>query len=129
MLAYNWAYNYNHYTAKTIKYKLIIKNKNAGICFLLRVYYRTKTNHHKTFAAANINLAKQDDGLNESPTVMVVETNKKTKFGKNRGILKPIWAFVKTNTKNHCNIKNNFINEFNLTLHSQYDFIRSIKIQ
>ena len=32
-----------------------------------------------------VNLAKLDDGLDESP-----------KLGKNRGILKPSWAFVKT---------------------------------
>ena len=87
-----------------------------------------KTNHHMTFAAANINLANQDEGLDESPTFMVVETNKKAKLGKNRGLLKPSWAFVETNTKNHCNIENNFMNEFNLTLHSQSDFIRPIKI-
>ena len=67
--------------------------------FLLRVHYRTKTNHHMTFASANINLANQDEGLDESPAVMVVETNKKAKLGKNRGILKPSWAFVETNTK------------------------------
>ena len=42
------------------------------------------------------NLAKLGDGLDESPTVMVGETNKtkqKRKLGKNRGILKPSWAF------------------------------------
>ena len=44
-------------------------------------------------------LAKLDDGLAESPTVMVVETKQKQnkKLGKNRGILKPSWAFVETN--------------------------------
>ena len=41
------------------------------------------------------NLAKLDDGLNESPTVMVGEDNKQ--LGKNRGILKQSWAFVETN--------------------------------
>ena len=43
------------------------------------------------------NLAKPDDGLDESPTVMVVET--KQQPCKNRGILKPSWAFVETNKK------------------------------
>ena len=45
----------------------------------------------------NNNLAKLDDGLDESPTVMVGEDN--NKLGKNRGILKPSWAFVETNKK------------------------------
>ena len=46
----------------------------------------------------NINLAKLDDGLNKSPTVMVGEAkNNNNKMGKNRGILKPSWAFVETN--------------------------------
>ena len=44
------------------------------------------------------NLAKLDDGLDESTTVMVVETKSK-KLGKNRGIIKHSWAFVETNTK------------------------------
>ena len=46
----------------------------------------------------DLNLAKLDDGLNESPTVMVIETKKtkETNNGKNRGILKPSWAFVET---------------------------------
>ena len=35
------------------------------------------------------NLAKPDDGLHESPTFMVID--------KNRGILKPSWAFVDAN--------------------------------
>ena len=35
--------------------------------------------------------------LDESPTVMVGEATSKTKLGKNRGILKPSWAFVETN--------------------------------
>ena len=38
------------------------------------------------------NLAKLDDGFDESPTVMVGEDTKQ----KNRGILKPSWAFVAT---------------------------------
>ena len=42
------------------------------------------------------NQAKLNDGLAESPTVMVGET-KTTKNRKNRGILKPSWAFVETN--------------------------------
>ena len=42
-----------------------------------------------------VNLAKLDDGLDESPTVMFGEDN--NKLGKNRGILKPSWASVKTN--------------------------------
>ena len=47
-----------------------------------------------------INLAKLDDGLAESPTVMVGDKQTKTTtFGKNRGILKPSWAFVETNIK------------------------------
>jgi hypothetical protein len=50
-----------------------------------------------------MNLAKLDDGLAESPTVIVVDKRQKrqkrqkTIFGKNRGILKPSWAFVETN--------------------------------
>ena len=37
-------------------------------------------------------------GLNESPTVMVVEAKNNNKnLGKNRGILKPSRAFVETN--------------------------------
>ena len=47
------------------------------------------------------NLAKIDDGLAESPTVMVGETNNKTKttkIGENRCILKPSWAFIETNS-------------------------------
>ena len=39
-------------------------------------------------------LAKLGDGLDESPTVMVVD--RKQQLRKNRGILKPSWAFVKT---------------------------------
>ena len=42
----------------------------------------------------NTNLAKLDDGLDESPTVMVEEDNN-NKLGKNRGILKPSLAFIK----------------------------------
>ena len=45
------------------------------------------------------NLAKLDDGLDESPTVMVGEDNNK-QLGKNRGILKPSWAFVENNIVN-----------------------------
>ena len=47
-----------------------------------------------------INLAKLDDGLDKSPTVMVGEdnSNKTRQFDKNRGKLKPSWAFVDTNT-------------------------------
>ena len=48
-----------------------------------------------------IDLDKLDDGLAESPTVMVVDKTEKTrqdrKPSENRGILKPSWAFVKTN--------------------------------
>ena len=44
-----------------------------------------------------MNLDKLDDGLNESPTVMVVETKGKT-LGK-----KTSWAFVKTNIDFHRN--------------------------
>ena len=45
-----------------------------------------------------INLAKLDDGLDKSPTVMVGEdnSNKTRQFDKNRGKLKPSWAFVET---------------------------------
>ena len=43
----------------------------------------------------NSNLAKLDDGLDESPTVMVGEEY--NKLGKMRGIPKPSWAFVETN--------------------------------
>ena len=42
-----------------------------------------------------IHLAKLADGLDESPTVMVVETNNR-KLGKNRGILKPSWYLKST---------------------------------
>ena len=48
------------------------------------------------------NLAKLDDGLDESPTVTVGEDNK---IGKTRGILKPSWAFVKTNKVQYGNIQ------------------------
>jgi hypothetical protein len=47
----------------------------------------------------NSNLAKLDDGLAESPAVMVVDKTRQKKNRKtceNRGILKPSWAFVKT---------------------------------
>ena len=46
-----------------------------------------------------MNLAKLDDGVDKSPTVMVVENKEKEeeKLSKNRGILKPNWAFVETN--------------------------------
>ena len=40
-----------------------------------------------------LNLAKPDDGLDESPTVMVGEATTKNNSEK-RGILKPSWAFV-----------------------------------
>ena len=44
------------------------------------------------------NLAKLEDCLDESPTVMVGKQQNKTKnLGKNSGILKPSWAFVETN--------------------------------
>ena len=42
------------------------------------------------------NLAKLDNGLDESHTVMVGEDNTHKKLGKNRGILKPSWPFVET---------------------------------
>ena len=41
------------------------------------------------------NLVKLGDGLDESPIVMVGE-KQMNKLGKNRGILKPSWAFVET---------------------------------
>ena len=41
----------------------------------------------------NFKPSQLDDGLDESPTVTVEEDNK---LGKNRGILKPSLAFVKT---------------------------------
>ena len=41
------------------------------------------------------NLPKLDDGLDESTTVMVGETNNR-KLGKNRGILKPSWYLKST---------------------------------
>ena len=46
------------------------------------------------------NLAKLGDGLDESRTVMVGEKQNKRKLGKNRGKLKPSWAFVETNILN-----------------------------
>jgi hypothetical protein len=48
----------------------------------------------------NGNLAKLDNGLTNSPTVLVGE-KEEDKLGKNRGILKPSWAFVETNTSFH----------------------------
>ena len=39
---------------------------------------------------------KLGDGLDESPTVMVGEAATTRQLGKNRGILKPGWAFVET---------------------------------
>jgi hypothetical protein len=42
------------------------------------------------------NLAKIGDGFAESPIVMVGDTQKTRKFGKNRVILKPSLAFVET---------------------------------
>ena len=41
------------------------------------------------------NLAKIGDGHEKSPTVVVGDHNKK--LIKNRGILKPSWAYVETN--------------------------------
>jgi hypothetical protein len=41
-------------------------------------------------------LAKLDNGLDESHTVMVGEDKTHKKLGKNRGILKPSWPFVET---------------------------------
>ena len=46
-------------------------------------------------------LTQLDDGHDKSPTVMVGEATNKTKLGKNRGILKPSWAFVKTKREKH----------------------------
>ena len=46
------------------------------------------------------NLAKLGSGLHESPTVMF-EDNNNIKLGKNRGILKPSWAFVDTKSFNN----------------------------
>jgi hypothetical protein len=53
----------------------------------------------------NNNLAKLDVGLAESTTVMVVDKTKQKqkKTCKNRGILKPSWAFVETNNKTSFN--------------------------
>jgi hypothetical protein len=45
------------------------------------------------------NIAKLGDGLDESPTVMVGDNNKTRQLGKNRGILKPSWAFVETKSE------------------------------
>ena len=39
------------------------------------------------------------------------------------------FADANINKNNHYNVENNFINEFNLTLHSQSDFISPSKIQ
>ena len=46
-----------------------------------------------------ISLAKPDDGLDESPNCYGWRGQQTTKqqLGKNRGILKPSWAFVETN--------------------------------
>ena len=43
----------------------------------------------------NLNLAKLGDGLDEILTVKFGENNKK--LIKNKGIIKPSWAFVETN--------------------------------
>ena len=43
-----------------------------------------------------VDLDKLGSGLDESPTVMVVD-NRKQKLDKNKGILKRSWAFVETN--------------------------------
>ena len=56
----------------------------------------TKTTHYRDQKIKS-NLAKLDDGLAESPTVMVVDKTKNRKPCENRGILKPSWAFVETN--------------------------------
>ena len=49
----------------------------------------------------NSSLAKLDDGFDENPTVMFGEKQKTRQLGKNRGILKPSWAFVETNKQPH----------------------------
>ena len=54
------------------------------------------------FAIIKRILAKLDDGLDESPTVMVGEDI--NKLGKNRGILKPSWAFVETNNRGYLSL-------------------------
>ena len=43
-----------------------------------------------------LNLA---NGLDESPTVMVIETKQKATLIKNRGKLKPSWGFVENKIK------------------------------
>ena len=61
------------------------------------------------FGKTRTNLAKLDNGLDGSPTVMVGEEekkrrrNKREKIGKNRGIIKPSWAFVETKSFNFPN--------------------------
>ena len=54
------------------------------------------------------NLAKIDDGHADSPTVMVgdKQQNKTRQLGKDRGILKPSWAFVETKIVTKMNIYN-----------------------
>ena len=45
-----------------------------------------------------INLAELGDGLNKSTTKK--QEHNKIKLGKNRGIIRPSWAFVKNNKNN-----------------------------
>jgi hypothetical protein len=59
------------------------------------------------------NLAKLHDGIDKSPTVMVGDRKQKQKLGKNRGILKPSWAFIETNRKRNIYVRSRYINHIN----------------
>ena len=64
-----------------VKFLVIGSGKRKISCMALQKYI--------------FNLSKLGDGIDESPFVMVGDKQKK--LGENRGILKPSWAFVKTN--------------------------------
>ena len=84
-----------------------VSDKRPGLIILGLDYHSYENIQYKTLKGGVVqydttpSLAKLDDGLDESPTVMVGDKTITTtnKLGKNRGILKPSWAFVKTNTK------------------------------
>ena len=56
-----------------------------------------KTDFLHTISKYFVFVFKLGDGLNESPTVVVGGQQKQKQLSKNRGILKPSWAFVETN--------------------------------
>jgi hypothetical protein len=76
--------------------------QQESLCVYLSAYL-------SVFTKNIINLAKLDDGLAVSPTVMVVETKNNKKLCKNRGILKPSWAFVETDFCLHTGTRDWFL--------------------